>query len=165
MTEVTSHSRTLTFSKHPEQEEFKDSFLLEGLTPGVYLLECVSPGMDTARALYFVSGVRVMTQAMPQDQMRYVVVDARTGQPLPNAVLKLTYRSGWNQPKRTEEQACNLQGEAEQYGAYKPVYRPQHLPSRPDCPCGSYCLERTVGHRQCGSQQQARQTGTPRCQL
>ena len=112
MTEVTSHSRTLTFSKHPEQEEFKDSFLLEGLTPGVYLLECVSPGMDTARALYFVSGVRVMTQAMPQDQMRYVVVDARTGLPLPNAVLKLTYRSGWNQPKRTEEQACNLQGEA-----------------------------------------------------
>ena len=111
MTEVTSHSRTMTFNKHPEQEEFEDSLLLEGLSPGVYLLECTSPGMETARALYYVSSVRVMTQAMPQDQMRYVVVDARTGQPLSNAIVKLTYRSGWNQPKRTEEQTCNLQGE------------------------------------------------------
>ena len=111
MTEVTNHSRTVTFSKHPEQEEFEDSVVLDGLTPGVYLLECTSPGMETARALYYVSSVRVMTQVMPQDQMRYVVVDARTGQPLSNAILKLTYRSGWNLSKRTEEQACNLQGE------------------------------------------------------
>ena len=111
MTEVTTHSRTVTFGKHAETEEFEDSLVLEGLTPGVYLMECSSPGMDVERTLYYVSGVRVMTQAMPREQMRFVVVDARTGQPMTNAVVRFAYHSGWNLPKRTEEQACNMQGE------------------------------------------------------
>ena len=104
-------TRTLQFTGHADYETFEDSVLLAGLAPGVYLIEFTSPQTETSRELYFVSGVRVLSQPMPDQQMRYVVVDARTGQPLPQAVLRFTYRSGWKKPAKTEEQTCNKQGE------------------------------------------------------
>jgi len=112
MTELPSHQRIVTFGKHAEREVFEDSVQLDGLTPGVYLIECHSlPVIAPQRALLFVSGLRVMSQAMPQDVMRYVVVDARTGQPVAGACLRLDYRRGWNTASRSEEKACNQQGE------------------------------------------------------
>lgn len=111
MTELTSHHRTVTFGMHTELEVFEDSVLMDGLSPGVYLIECHSlPVLVPQRALLFVSGLRVMSQSMPGDMVRYVVVDARTGQPVPNAVLRLLYGNRRN--SRTEEQACDMQGEA-----------------------------------------------------
>ena len=135
MKEVTSRSRTLTFSKHPEQEEFEDSVVLEGLSAGVYLIECSSPGIETSRALHFVSGVRVMMQAMPGDMLRYVVVDAHSGQPLGNAVLQRAYRMGWKKPNKVEEHACNLQGEVtlkQERSRYMAVYA--YTPTDAYCP-------------------------------
>ena len=112
MTELLSHQRIVTFGKHAEREVFEDSVQLDGLTPGVYLIECHSlPVIAPQRALLFVSGLRVMSQAMPQDVMRYVVVDARTGQPVPDARLRLDYRRGWNTASRHDEKTCNQQGE------------------------------------------------------
>ena len=104
-------TRTLQFTGHPDYETFEDSIELAGLQPGVYLIEFTSPQTETARELYFVSGVRVMSQSMPEKQMRYVVVDAATGQPLPQSTLRLSYHSGWKKPAKTEELTSNQQGE------------------------------------------------------
>ena len=104
-------TKTVQFTGHADYESFEDSLLLAGLEPGVYLIEFTSPQTETARRLYFVSGVRVMAQAMPKDRMRYVVVDARTGQPIPQATLRVKYRAGWKQPEKTDDLTCNQQGE------------------------------------------------------
>ena len=103
--------KTLQFTGHADYETFEDSLQLAGLEPGVYMIEFTSPQTETSRELYFVSGVRVMTQAMPQEQMRYVVVDARTGQPIPQATLRVKYRAGWKKPEKTDNLTCNQQGE------------------------------------------------------
>ena len=104
-------TKTLQFTGHADYEIFEDSLQLAGLEPGVYLIEFTSPQTETSRQLYFVSGVRVMAQAMPQGQMRYVVVDARTGQPIPQAMLRVKYRAGWKKPEKTDDLTCNQQGE------------------------------------------------------
>ena len=104
-------TRTLQFTGHPDYEIFEDSIELAGLQPGVYLIEFTSPQTETDRELYFVSGVRVMAQPMPEKQMRYVVVDATTGQPLPQSTLRLSYNEGWKKSAKTEDLTCNKQGE------------------------------------------------------
>ena len=103
--------RTLQFTGHADYESFEDSVELGGLEPGVYLIEFTSPQTEASRHFYFVSGVRVMAQPMPGQQTRYVVVDARTGQPIPQATLRVTYRAGWKKPEKTDNLTCNQQGE------------------------------------------------------
>ena len=104
-------TRALHFSGHEDYESFEDSVELSGLEPGVYMIEWSSPQTETSRELYFVSGVRLMSQAMPEQQMRYVVVDARTGQPIPKATVRLKYRAGWKQSAKTDALTCNDEGE------------------------------------------------------
>ena len=104
-------TRALHFSGHEDYESFEDSVELSGLEPGVYMIEWSSPQTETSRELYFVSGVRLMSQAMPDQQMRYVVVDARTGQPIPKATVRLKYRAGWKQSAKTDALTCNDEGE------------------------------------------------------
>jgi hypothetical protein len=109
MAEVKDMERVLTFSGHENYEVFEDSLLLGKLSAGVYLLEfSTQPATSTYRTLYFVSGVRLMAQPQPDNKVRYVVVDATTGQPLPGATIQLVYR-GMKQSSETK--TCDAKGE------------------------------------------------------
>ncbi len=113
LTELKELSQTLTFQEHAADAFFEDSLTLGGLPIGVYMIEFSSPQTSSpSRALCFVSGLRVMTQAMPQETMRYVVVDARTGQPVPQATLRIAYYTPRRQQPQEEKLICNAQGEA-----------------------------------------------------
>ncbi len=110
MTELEDYALTKTFQGHAPDEFFEDSLALKGLAAGVYLIEFSCPQTSTpSRALCFVSGLRLMTQAMPNETMRYVVVDAHTGQPVPKATLCLVYNGKKKQEK--EKHTCNELGE------------------------------------------------------
>ncbi len=111
MVELKEQQRTSSFSGHAENEMFTDSLTLKGLPVGVYLLEFSSPGISPTRSLYFVSGLRLMAQAMPQEAMRYVVVDARSGQPVPHAKLNFLYYTGRRSAQMVEQKTTNEQGE------------------------------------------------------
>ena len=112
LTELPEHARVLTFTEHQEYDIFKDSLQLDGLPAGVYLLEFQSnPATEVTRHLYFVSGVRLMTQPMPDNKMRYVVVDATTGQPLSSASVRIGFNAGWNKPMETKTLICDAKGE------------------------------------------------------
>ncbi len=112
MTELKDLAQTLNFQGHAEDAFFEDSLTLAGLPLGVYLIAFSSPQTSTtSRVLCFVSGLQVMTQAMPQETMRYVVVDARTGQPVPRATMRLEYYSVGHQKRQEEKLVCNEQGE------------------------------------------------------
>ena len=91
------------YEGHADYDEFDDSLQLPGLSAGVYMLEFAStPATEVSRHLLFVSNVRVLMQSLPNDQMRYVVVDAITGQPLPGAkVRQIVYNTG----RRSEREA------------------------------------------------------------
>ena len=111
LTEVTEAGRTLTFSGHEIYDYFNDSLQLQALTPGVYLLEFSSlPATKVVRSLYFVSGVRLLTQHMPNKKVRFVVVDATTGQPVSNASVTLSFNK-YASNHFTKLLHCNSQGE------------------------------------------------------
>ncbi len=112
LTELTELRRTLTFSGHEEFESFEDSLLLDGLPAGVYMLEFESqPETKVSRALYFVSGVRVIMQHQPDNTIRYVVVDATTGQPVNGATLRLEFHNGWRKANTTKNYTTDGKGE------------------------------------------------------
>ena len=94
MQELPALAQTKTFGPHPDYEVFEDSLQLAGLQPGVYLLEWSSePATQVVRELYFVSGLRLLMQSLPDNTTRYVVVDATTGQPVSGATIRLELRN------------------------------------------------------------------------
>ena len=112
MKELKERSRTLTFSGHADYEVFEDSVLLEGLPAGIYMVEfSTRPQTRVSRGLYFVSDIRTLMEAQPDNKMRYVVVDAVSGQPVSGATVRLTFSGGWNQPEVTKTLTCDQQGE------------------------------------------------------
>ena len=100
LTAMPELTQTRHFERRQDYELFEDSMLLSGLPVGVYLLEFESqPKTEVSRSLYFVSDVRVLSQELPKrgesaagtsNSMRYVVVNATTGQPVAGASLRLT---------------------------------------------------------------------------
>lgn len=112
LTELPELKRTLTFSGHEDYENFEDSMLLDGLSAGVYMLEFESlPATKVSRSLYFVSGVRTIMQHQPDKTIRYVVVDATTGQPVSGATLRLGFSNGWRQAQTHKNYTTDSKGE------------------------------------------------------
>ena len=108
----------------PEWKEHNDSFQLGTLSPGVYLLEFTSSNKNVTntRRLLFVSDLRVLCEAWPDKQIRYVVVNAITGQPVANAKVHLTYNG---KPKLTSDFVADEHGEV----IYRDtaLYRPEEV--------------------------------------
>ena len=95
--ELKDMERTLTFTGHEDYELFDDSMQIAALPAGVYLLEFSSlPQTEQCRMLYFVSGVRLLSQPQPDNVTRYVVVDATTGQPVKGASIRMLFRGSDN---------------------------------------------------------------------
>ena len=112
LTELKDHSRTLRFTGHEVYDVFEDSLTLDGLPAGVYMLEfSTQPQTGVERQLCYVSGLRVISEPQPNDRIRYVVVDATTGQPVPGAKLLLTLRKNWQKPATTKTLTADAQGE------------------------------------------------------
>ena len=91
---------TKSFYGHPNYEEVKDSFEIANLPLGAYLLEVTSDnvGVQPQRTLFYVSDLALMSQQLPDDSHRYVVVSATTGQPIAGAQI-LLYESSYDAKK------------------------------------------------------------------
>ena len=88
------------FPAHEPYDLFQDTLAIEGLPVGVYMLEfSTQPATEVLRYLYFVSDVYVVSQPLPDNQIRYVVVRATTGQPIPKARLDIRERISYNEEK------------------------------------------------------------------
>lgn len=104
------HKVTRDFIPHPDYMMFDDSLTLAGLPAGVYMLEFQStPVTETIRKMYYVTSVYTLAEPLPGKTVRYVVVDAVTGQPLPGAKIKLTPNGRKSGAGVTL--TCNAQGE------------------------------------------------------
>jgi hypothetical protein len=85
------NEQTKAYQDKKDYEFFEDNLTIPALPIGVYMLEFTSPsGIDAVRRLYFVTDVFVIAE--PQNEggdERYVVVSARTGQPIAGAHLRI----------------------------------------------------------------------------
>lgn len=86
---VPQMSASRSYSHYPEYELLSDSINLPPLPVGVYLVETLgdASGMKPQMMLLCVSNIAVLQQPLPAKQIRYVAVDARTGEPLPEATF------------------------------------------------------------------------------
>ena len=84
------------FASKPDYEVFEDSLTLQGLPIGVYMLEFSSkPTTEVIRRMYHVTDLFVMSEERPGNQIRYVVVNATTGQPVAKAHVRLKVYSSY----------------------------------------------------------------------
>ena len=102
-------SETKQLAVHKNYEVFTDSIQLKGLPVGMYLVEISNPSTRVVRMLYHVSDVFTMAEAQPNDRIRYVVVNATTGQPITGAHLRI--KEYPNRSLKIHEVVTNADGE------------------------------------------------------
>ena len=85
------NEQTRQYQDKKDYEYFHDALTIPELPIGVYMLEFSSPsGIDPVRRLYFVTDLFVINEPQnSDDDERYVVVSARTGQPIAGAHLRI----------------------------------------------------------------------------
>ena len=106
---------TRRYIGQPAWKENTDSIMLEGMPIGVYLIEATTDNKDIApqRELLRVSDIFVMSESHPDNQTRFVVVNATTGKPVSGAHITLTPQSLYDNEKPVIEQlTTNKNGEA-----------------------------------------------------
>ncbi len=113
---IPSTRQTLTrnYAGIPEYVTKEDSMELKFPEPGVYLVEATADKIEAAtdRMLCYVTDLFVINQAQAKGKIRYVVVNARSGQPVAGANLRLYYRkTGQNSPERTVNLTTDQNGE------------------------------------------------------
>ena len=88
----------MTFPSKPDYEVFEDSIALQGLPIGVYMLEFSSkPGTEVVRRMFHVTDLFVMSEKQPDLRIRYVVVNATTGQPVAKAHVRIKEYTSWKE--------------------------------------------------------------------
>ena len=95
--------RVFSSYSYKEYEQFEDSIPLVGLPIGVYMLEfSTQPNTSVYRVLYYVTNLRVLAVGRQEADMRYIVVNAETGQPVKGAKVGIeSSRFGDDENKKT----------------------------------------------------------------
>lgn len=86
---------TRNYYGHPVYEVVSDTIDAAGLKPGMYLVEATGDAnmMRQNAVLLHVSDVFLMHQPLPENNHRFVVVSASSGQPLQKADINITYNN------------------------------------------------------------------------
>ena len=94
---------TRTYTGKEPYEFFEDELTLQGLPVGVYMVEIkTDPVSQVSRHLYYVSEVYTIAEAQPiENIVRYVVVNAKTGQPIVGAHLRIREDVGYKKVEET----------------------------------------------------------------
>ncbi len=104
----TKQTFTRVYTGHKDYETVDDSLLVGGLPVGVYLLEMTADkkGIDTDRALLYVTDLCVVHQKLPDNKLRVAVLNGTTGQPVPGAKLYV-----WKNNGKKRVVTCGTDGE------------------------------------------------------
>lgn len=104
--------KDFTFEK--EYYSRKDSMEIGPLPIGVYLVEVTAPQnkIEAQRMILYVSNLMYLQETLPENKIRYVAVNATTGQPVSGAKLKLSFYQGYKKDDKVVTLTCNQRGEA-----------------------------------------------------
>lgn len=137
MTELPEFAQTRTYQGKQPWEYYEDSLTLSGLPTGIYLVTYeTNIGTQVSNVFYYVSNLRMLSQKLPNDRMRFVVVDATDGQPVKGAHLKMIYyKSG--KGEQTVTLTSDEKGECE-YNTRGINLRKLYITTGTDKACPSY---------------------------
>lgn len=92
---------------------FEDSITLKGLPLGTYLIEFGGNNgkIDTPLRLLFVSDLQLLLQEQSRFEYRLVVLNATTGQPVPNAKVTMWDSPRYGKPRETQTVTVDAKGE------------------------------------------------------
>ena len=136
----TVQSVTRQYYGQPAWKENTDSIRLKALPVGVYLLEALVEGcnIEPQRTLLQVSNLCVVRQPQPGKAVRFVVVNATTGKPVPGASLRFFAWNADNNTQKTLEtlttdrngEAVYHEGKQNAYGFYAYTDEDKSLPAQ-----------------------------------
>ena len=106
-----------TYTGKEDCEIFEDSITLKGLPLGTYLIEFKDKKgkIDTPLRLLYVSDLQLLLQEQDMNELRLVVLNATTGQPVPGAKVKMWDSPRYGETRKTETVTVNEQGECVKY--------------------------------------------------
>ena len=91
---------TKQFGERTAYDLFEDQLTLKGLPVGMYMVEITTaPATEVVRTLYHVTDLYTIAETQPNGKIRYVVVNATTGQPVDGAHLKIKERESYRNEK------------------------------------------------------------------
>ena len=91
---------TKQFGERTAYNLFEDQLTLKGLPVGMYMVEITTaPATEVVRTLYHVTDLYTIAETQPNGKIRYVVVNATTGQPVEGAHLKIKERESYRNEK------------------------------------------------------------------
>ena len=91
---------TKQFGERTVYDLYEDSLTLKGLPVGMYMVEITTaPATEVVRTLYHVTDLYTIAETQPNGKIRYVVVNATTGQPVEGAHLKIKERESYRNEK------------------------------------------------------------------
>ena len=91
---------TKQFGERMAYNLYEDSLTLKGLPVGMYMVEITTaPATEVVRTLYHVTDLYTIAETQPNGKIRYVVVNATTGQPVEGAHLKIKERESYRDEK------------------------------------------------------------------
>ena len=113
MKAVPTATRMCKFVGKPNYVFSADSVQLEGLPVGMYLLELAADNKNVParRMLMRVTNLVPIVQAMPNGRLRFAVLNATTGHPVPNAKIRITLSNYRTDKTWTEVLTCGDDGE------------------------------------------------------
>ena len=103
------YSKTYEYPTGQAYLTYEETVTIDGLAPGIYLVTIESEHGKCNPELLSVSGLTTLTEFLPGDKMRIVVVDPLTGHPVPYAQVVLYDSYGENSPFITLR--CDVEGE------------------------------------------------------
>ena len=105
--------QTREYSTFKEFEYHRDSFLIPQLPLGRYLVEVSTsdPAVKKETLDYCVSNLTVITEHLPGDKLRFLVVNATTGKPVAGAKVELTKEDRKGKTTIVNTATTNAQGE------------------------------------------------------
>ena len=116
LTAIPELTQTRRYMGKRPYEHYEDSITIPALPVGLYMVEFESqPTTEASRQLYFVSDVRVLSQAQPKasgekgSELRLVVVNATSGQPIKGATV--TVEQGYGKNRKTTTLTSDENGE------------------------------------------------------
>lgn len=90
MSALPVQTKTASFSGLPNYQTASDSIKIDALPKGAYLVELsTNPTTATTRQLLWVSDLMTLTQSLPGQKTKFVVLNATTGQPVKGASIRV----------------------------------------------------------------------------
>ena len=103
-------TKSASFAGIPSYQTSKDSIKIDPLPCGAYLVEfSTNPITETRRSLLWVSDLMTITQSLPDNKVRFVVVNATTGQPVSGAKIEI---KPYSSKDKKQTLTCDSNGEA-----------------------------------------------------